>query len=184
MFRVLTVRRFALQRLAINAFIIFHLVAITCWCLPIKTSLAIGSKALLLPYFRWAGLFQAWDMFSPTPKRANSYVEAIVIYANGDTAQWAFPRVEHLSFAARYSKERYRKFVEVLNNDNSSALWPDTTRYIARLNNTRSSPVNMVLLVRYWSIIGRKDDGSYYSTPWDEHVFYSYKVQQGDLRRE
>jgi len=120
-------------------------------------------------------------MFSPVPKNANVYVEAIIIYQDGDTQTWAFPRVEHLSLAERYSKERYRKYIDNLKDDNYSALWPDAARYVARLNNTRTSPVKMVLFVRYWSAIIRHSDGSFSSDPWNEHVFYSYAVAPGDL---
>ena len=44
-------------------------------------------------------------MFSPVPKHANVYVEAIVLYQDGNTKNWAFPRVDQLSYTERYQKE-------------------------------------------------------------------------------
>jgi hypothetical protein len=170
------------KRVAINAFLIFHIAAIACWCLPFNNPLTGAVRGLVRPYFLWSGLFQSWDMFSPTPKLANSYMEAIVLYQDGETRIWAFPRMEQLSIPNRYAKERYRKFVEVLEDDKSAAFWPDAARFIAKKNNNRAVPVKTVLLVRYWSFLTPQPDGSFTSMPWDEHVFYAYNVTAEDLK--
>jgi len=167
---------------AINCFLIFHLVSIACWALPVSTPLLTSYRNLIRPYFLWSGLFQTWDMFAPTPKGINSYVQAIVLYADGNTRNWSFPRMDQLSLTQRYLKERYRKYVENLKEDNNAALWPDAARMIARLNNNRPSPVKMVFLVRYWSFTVPRPDGTLTSGPWDEHVFYSYNVTPDDLK--
>src|SRR5262249_53573127 len=67
------------QRTAINAFLIFHIFSIACWGLPMSNPLANVYRSWVRPYFLWAGLFQSWDMFSPSPKAINSYVDAIVL---------------------------------------------------------------------------------------------------------
>jgi hypothetical protein len=170
------------KRLAINAFLIFHMVGVACWSLPLTNPLAVSYKNLIRPYFLWAGLFQSWDMFSPTPKFVNTYVEAIVLRTDGNTQIWRFPRMEKMGFIDRYTKERYRKFVETINNDSSAALWPDVARFIARHADPSPVPVNMVLLVRYWSPIVPRGDNPSTPEPWDEHVFYSYTVTPGDLK--
>ena len=41
--------------------------------------------------------------------------------------------MEELSFRERYRKERYRKFEEVLQDQQNEALWPDVATHIARL---------------------------------------------------
>jgi hypothetical protein len=121
-------------------------------------------------------------MFSPSPKKANSYMEAIVLYTDGDTRIWAFPRMERLNLMDRYFQERYRKFVENLEDDGKAAFLPDAARFIARLNNNRPVPVRMVLLVRYWSFINPPANGAGAESPWDEHVFYAYTVKPEDLK--
>ena len=144
--------------------------------------LVLAGRSFIRPYFLWAGLFQSWDTFSPSPKAINSYVEAIVLYQDGHTKIWAFPRMERLSLTQRYFKERYRKFVENLKEDTNSALWPDAARFIARLNNNGPSPVIKIFLVRYWSNIVPRADDPYTPGPWDAHVFYAYVVEPQDLK--
>lgn len=171
-----------IQRLGINAFLIVHLLAIPCWALPFADPLVAVCRNLVRPYFQWAGLFQSWDMFSPSPKSANSYVEAIVLYEDGDTRNVALPRMELLPLADRYIKERYRKFVDNLTDDRTAALRPDAARFIAHANNDRPVPVKMVFLVRHWSDIVVREDGSFGRAPWDAHVFYADKISAGDLK--
>ena len=171
-----------MKRIAINIFLVFHLTAIFCWCVPVNSPLLPAVKNLVRPYFIWSGLFQSWDTFSPAPKAVNSYVEAIVLYEDGTTRTWAFPRMEQLRLADRYFKERYRKFVENLKEDANAPLWPDAARYIARLNNNGPSAERMVLLVRYWSAIVPQNNNADAAAQWSEHVFYGYNVQPEDLR--
>lgn len=74
--------------------------------------------------------------------------------------------MEQLSLTERYYKERYRKFAENLGEERNAALWPDAARFIARLNNTRSSPVSRIFLVSYWWNIVPRADGSYAPGAW------------------
>jgi hypothetical protein len=167
---------------AINVFLIFHILSVICWCIPLTNPLVTEYRSLIRPYFLWSGLFQSWDMFSPSPKAVNSYVEAIVLYRDGTTRNWAFPRMERLSLTERYFKERYRKFVENLKEDTNSALWQDAARFIARANNTGPSSVRMVFLVRYWSELAPRSHGSDTPAPWDAHLFYGYTVAPEDVK--
>jgi hypothetical protein len=172
-----------LQRAAINFFLIFHIVAISCWCIPTTSPLILGFKERIRPYMVWSGVFQSWDMFSPKPASANAYLEAIVIYKDGSSQLWPFPRMEMLSFTNRYFKERYRKFEENLQNRDDAVLWPDAARYIARLNTDRSNPAQKVMLVLRWSdIIPPTDSTSSDHGPWNVDVFYNYNVEPGDLQ--
>jgi hypothetical protein len=170
------------KRIAINAFIIFHLIAIVCWSLPVNNSLIHFVKESVRPYLVWSGLFQSWDMFSPDPKSVNSYLEAVVIYTDGTSQLWSFPRMELLGAKDRYFKERYRKYEENLQNNNYPDLWPDAARYIARLNSDSTHRVQKVLLVVRWSDIIPRSDNSYDRGPWDVNVFYTYTVKPEDLQ--
>jgi hypothetical protein len=170
-----------MRRWALNGFLVFHLVAITCWAMPITTPLNAALNEAFRPYLVWTGLFQSWDMFSPSPKTINSYVEATVTYADGKVRIWSFPRMEQLNLTDRYMKERYRKFAEVLKEDMYSAMWPDVARHVALLNNNGSAPVTSVSLVRYWSDIVPRADGEYTPSPWNGYRFFSYAVRPEDL---
>lgn len=170
-----------LKRIAISAFLAFHLVAITCWAIPPDTPLLAAFRNAVRPYFLWSGLFQAWNAFAPAPKAVNSYVESIVIYRDGRVLTWKFPRMEQLSVFERYYRERYRKFVENLKEDSSVALWPDAARYIARLNNTdASNPPEIVMLIRHWTDIMPGAPAS--ASKPHVQIFYEYKVAPGDLK--
>jgi hypothetical protein len=169
------------KKIAINAFLVFHILAITCWCLPTNSPLFLVGKELVRPYLRWSGLFQSWDMFSPNPKSVNNYLEAIIIYKDGSTQFWTFPRMEQLSFTERCFRERYRKFEENLLENANSALWPDVARYVARFHSNQSDLPQTVLLLVRWSNIVQRADGAFERSPWDAHVFYSYTVKPEDL---
>jgi hypothetical protein len=177
--------RLPLQRIkyiAINTFLLFHILAITCWCIPLDSPLIANFRDLVRPYMLWSGLFQGWDMFAPSPRNINSHLEVVVIYKDGRTQTWKFPRMEKLGFPERDFKERYRKFAENVQNDANSALWPDVARRIARLNGNASNPPALVLLVRYWSEIkppGR--GGAYHPEPWHANIFFEYTVRPNDL---
>jgi hypothetical protein len=171
-----------LKYVAVNAFLLFHILAISCWALPISNPLISSFRQLVRPYFIWSGLFQSWDMFSPDPKRVNSYLEAIVIYKDGSSALWSFPRMELLGSSERYAKERYRKFEENLQNDQYSGLRPDAARYIARLNNHKSSSPKTIMLVVRWSEIIPRTDDTYDRGPWNSNIFFTYDVQPEDLK--
>jgi hypothetical protein len=172
------------KRIAISAFLIFHIVAIICWCAPLDSALLTSFRGLIRPYMQWSGLFQGWNMFAPEPMKLNSYVEADIIFQDGQKRTWEFPRMEKLSYGERYLKERYRKFVNgYLRMDADSGLWPDAARRIARLNGNAVNPPAMVILIRCWSQIPPpRPDGSYRPAPWSRSAFYLYAVRPGDLK--
>jgi hypothetical protein len=121
-------------------------------------------------------------MFTPIPWGSNSYLEAIIIYKDGSRKTWSFPRMEQLNLTDRYFKERYRKFSEVLQLEDNDALWPDVARYIARLNSTPSNQAKTIILIRKFSPIVLRPDGSYQPEPWDQHVLLGYGVRPEDLQ--
>jgi hypothetical protein len=170
------------RSIAINAFLIFHIVAIPFWCLPISSALVLECREFVRPYFLWTGLFQSWDTFSPNPVSTNNYLEALIIYRDGSTGYWTFPRMQLLGPRERYYRERYRKFEENLLEAEHSGLWPDAARYVARFHSGDSVPPATVMLLVRWSNIIQRDDGTFERTAWDTHVFFSYTVTAEDLK--
>ena len=59
--------RAGLGRVVINAFILFHLLAIACVAMPASSFPLEICRELIGPYMLWSGLFQQWDMFAPDP---------------------------------------------------------------------------------------------------------------------
>ncbi len=87
----------ALRRGAISVFILFHLFVITVVAAPLKAF--SGVKELVMPYMRWSGLYQSWDMFGPDPVKVNAYVKAVVISRDRHMQVWSFPKMEDLGLA-------------------------------------------------------------------------------------
>lgn len=174
--------RFA--RIAISAFVAFHLFAIVSWCIPLDSPLTVRCRDLVRPYMVWVGLFQKWDMFAPDPSKLNNYVTAVVVYADGRASTWNFPRMAELGIFEKYRKERYRKFAnDNLRLDGFAALWPDAARYIARVNNHSNNPPVRVDLVRHWSLVPPPAaNGSEQEAPWSHFTFFRYSVAPGDLQ--
>jgi len=168
--------------IALNVFIVFHLIAIACWALPIPVKPVMLVRLLTRPYIVWSGLFQSWDMFSPSPKQINTNLEALIIYKDQSTETWPFPRMEDLSYGDRYRKERFRKLEENLEDPHNALLWPDIARHIARDHNHPANPPEVVILVLRWSRIVPHDSAEAYDrTPSNMKAFFTYQVRPEDL---
>jgi hypothetical protein len=131
----------------------------------------------------WSGLFQRWNMFGPEPDKIDFYIEADITLHDGEKRTYVFPKMEDLSYGRRYAKERHRKYIEYLRQDNLSALWPDAAKHIARFYINPSNPPVFVILVRYLSQVsppGR--GGALERTPWSRVPFYVYVVKPDDLK--
>jgi hypothetical protein len=170
------------QRIAISIFLVFHILAITCWCFPIEIPGVLAARRLVRPYFLWSGLFQSWDMFAPTPKSGNTYVEAQIHYKDGSEKVWTLPRMQSLGLTDKFIKERYRKFEDSLVEDANDAILPDAARHIARSQSAPGNPVKLVVLIYNWSSFAPDSNGSFVSQPWDQHVLLGYGVRSEDLK--
>ena len=165
-----------IRRASISIFILFHLIAITCMAIPSNFLVVRDIRELVRPYMLWTGLFQSWDMFSPNPKSVNSYVKAVIITEDHHMHVWTFPRMEELSFAERYRTERYRKFAEVLPDQQNALLWPDVANHLARMFTSGTDAPDKVVLVQFQSDIKPGADESYEPVA-KPNVFYDDYVQ-------
>ena len=130
---------------------------------------------------RWSGLFQAWDTFAPNPPRINSYVKALVITRQRQAFVFEFPKMQQLTFIQRYSKERYRKFEEVLPQQNNAALWPDAARHLAWRYDSAADHPDKVDLIRFVSKI-KPETSDAFEEVAKPYLFYEEYVQPGDLK--
>lgn len=170
-----------LLRGALSIFILFHMIAILSWAIPLNVAPLLQLKDIVRPYLLWTGLFQSWDFFAPNPRPVNSYIQAVAITQDHHMRVFEFPRMEQLSYGKRYREERYRKFAEVLCDSQYAALWPDVATHIARLLDSPTDPPQMVILMKFQTPI------RYGVTPAQEPVpkpefFYEYYVSGEDLR--
>lgn len=142
-----------LRKAAICAFIVFHLVTITCVAVPVDFAPIVKVRGLVWPYFLWTGLFQRWDMFAPDPPAVNSYIKTVVISQDRHMHVWSFPRMEELGLGERFRKERYRKFSDVLPQPQMAPLWPDVARRVAGQFDSQAGALDKVLLIEFQSEI-------------------------------
>jgi hypothetical protein len=142
-----------LSRLVLSGFIALNLIAITIFSLPVEAFSLGALRKLLSPYTRCVGLTEMWDTFAPDPKSAEQYLKAAVVSVSGITRIYSFPRMEELSFAERYRKERYRKFVESVLCQDCAGLWPDVAREVARRVAEPEYPPDRVILIEFKSSI-------------------------------
>jgi hypothetical protein len=166
---------------AVSIFILFHLIAITCWAVPVNFSAVRELREIIRPYMLWTGLYQSWDMFAPNPKSIDAYIKAVVFTQDRHMKVWAFPRMEELSFRERYPKERYRKFAEMLPDQKNEALWPGVAAHVARLFNNPIDPPDKVVLIEFRADIKPGADESSAPVP-EPNVFYEGYLEPGDLR--
>jgi len=166
------------RRAAINVFILFHLVAITCVALPWNLPITGSIKELVRPYMRWTFLYQTWDMFGPDPQKVNSYVKSVIITQDRHMQVWSFPRMEELSLGERFQKERYRKFADVLPQPQMALLWPDISRRIAGQFDSQAGALDKVMLIQFQSEI---TPGADTEPPFRPTIFYEDYVHPETL---
>ena len=176
-----------MTRVLVNIFIIFHLAAFICWSSPFEWELRNKFVNWITPYMLWSGLWQGWDMFAPDPLSINAHLEALITFRDGTQATWVFPRMDKLGYFERYRKERYRKWASsYVRLDSYSAIWPSTSRYIARQFSHLPNPPIEVELKRYWTAIPPPYSSLYQPfTKGPSHsqnyTFYTYLIRQEDL---
>ncbi len=170
------------QRFVITGFVLFHLLGMFCWALPIDLPLIQALKNFLHPYFSLCNLDQTWNMFAPDPLVANSYELAQITFEDGSLSIWSFPRMEDLSLLDRYKKERYRKFTnDWLWREQHSELWPDTAHYIAREASKSLKRPSSIRLIRYSSAIPSPGSPKT-ALRWKQYIVFNYQVDESDLR--
>ena len=184
----------------VKAFVVFHLLAITVWCLPRPPieimngkKQPVGTDWLLYwntkflkeatpikVYCSATGFWQYWDMFSPNPAQTDVWGDAYVIYRNGERKTYAYPRIYLLPIPQKYPMERYRKFFERVHDDNYKFLWPVFAERVAYLMDTDpANPPAKVVLRRCWRDVA--PPGRIQAMAYNSSEFYEYAVDESRL---
>lgn len=157
----------------LKVFILFHVVAITCWSLPKAAPAVLRGEvdaripdrilafndrfmktSIIQPYLLSTGLWQSWDMFSPNPANEDVWEDATVQLRSGAKVHYQYPRMYLLPPVVKYEKERYRKFFEHANTD--EGLWPYFAQRVAYVAAPDpSDPAVKVTLTRHWYDVPR-----------------------------
>ena len=104
------------RRLAISAFLLFHVAATVIWVLPICP---IRNKCVpVVQYYMLPlGMWQSWGMFAPDPIRDTIMLDAEVIDCNGLRYGFAFPRMADYTWWQGIPRFRYSKYAANLASD-------------------------------------------------------------------
>jgi len=101
-------RRWTAWKLAISAFVLFHMTATVAWCMPespMRRALAPWFHRYMLPL----GLWQSWGMFAPEPVQTTYTLEAEVGDARGLGRIYEFEKVADLPFWRKLPRFRHPK---------------------------------------------------------------------------
>ena len=194
----------------VKVFVVFHMVMILSWSAPKAPPailngsvpptpqnvasrwtdflLAENDKFRFLTPFKYylltTGTWQYWDMFAPNPANTDFWWDAVVTYKNGDQKVAVYPRMKDLSISEKYIKERYRKYLERMNNDSTDS-WkrPTFAQRMALLayKDPENPPVRVVLRRHFKQMLGMDKP-----VPKDYSVFevFEYVVDQEKLKKD
>ena len=123
--------RWTAQRVAISAFVVFHLLATVVWIIP-NSPLKQFMMPAFVRYMVPLGLWQSWWMFAPDPLRVTIVLQSEVIDAQGMRHVYEFPRVADLPWWQKMPRFRHSKFTSNLLNDEFATQREFTARHAVR----------------------------------------------------
>ncbi len=103
--------RWTARRLAISAFVLWHLSALSIWTMPdcaIKNRFIAPYRYYVLPL----GIWQWWAVFAPNPLRENRKLEAEVIDAKKLIHVYEFTTLSDLPWNEKIARYRHPKFTD------------------------------------------------------------------------
>jgi hypothetical protein len=123
--------RWTARRLAISAFLAFHLFAILVINLPpspLRGVLWWPVENYLVPI----GLDQSWAMFAPNPVFSGSTVDVLTVDKDGIQRTYSFPKMTDFSAWKAIPRVRHSKFTSQLGIARNAAHREFATRYAIR----------------------------------------------------
>ena len=141
------------KRRLLNGVILIHLFALFFWGAP-DCRFTERMAQPLAKYVLFTGLWHSWKMFAPSPYTLQYDLHARIKYRDGSQMDWVAPRMEELSVRRQMSKERFRKWRELMFTDSCKASYAPAARYLARRydRDPRNPPVE-VRLIRFWAAV-------------------------------
>ena len=141
----------ALKRLALSAFLVFHVTAVGMWtlpCRPLNEALGGWTAYYLLPTGQW----QDWGMFAPTPPADTLTLEAVARDASGLLHRHAFPRMmDRPSWRASWGY-RHSKYAHNVGTPDARANREFAARYAVRAMGLSAAdfPADVQLIYQVW----------------------------------
>lgn len=210
------------RRILISLFIIFHLGCIIAWVMPkpspIKAFLLglklplparerkpeekeahwhIAPREVVATYLFNTSQYQGWAMFAPAPVQTNRYVEAAVLFQDGNWRDYEFPRLGQMNFVEAWIEKRWRKIGQNMFDPDFRPYDEDVARWIARqMDRPGNHPIRVSLLLHEAAIprhdreeLTKPDAPQWIDYPvllrdktrYDKKVISDYAVKPGDL---
>jgi hypothetical protein len=198
--RIARLRRRLGVRVAVSVLVCWHIIALAVYNMPDQNAIV---KPLLHPvvfYLFGLHMDQGWTVFAPNPYGSAGYIagaEADITYRNGEHRIWRFPQPSNTpadslgrpimrngqpvhDYWLAYGKERWRKYLEVIDNSSDDYLWPPMAQYAARMNNTEpgNPPVSVQLYKYYGTVVGPGQD----QPPPQRVLFDTVLIDPEDLK--
>ena len=211
------------RKVLISTFILFHLGCVLAWVMPKPSavkSFLLGLKLPLPSYSKkgnekdphWrieprevaptylynTSQYQGWSMFAPVPVQTNRYVEAAVLFQDGNWKDYAFPRLGQMNFLEAWIEKRWRKIEQNMFDPDFRPYDEDVARWVARQMDTPDNHPVRVSLILYEAAIPRHDREELQGenapkridyptllrdkTRYAKKVVLDYAVKAGDLR--
>jgi hypothetical protein len=137
-----------MRRLAISAFLLFHLGMTGVWLCPqcpIRMRFAPWAQYYMLP----TGLWQYWGMFAPDPIRNTVMLDAEVIDRDGLRYGFAFPRLEGFNWWQGIPRFRYSKYAANLASEEFQLPREFAARHVVRCLNLPASVFPVAVHLMY-----------------------------------
>ena len=170
------------RKLLISAFILFHLGTVVVWVMPSPSPVKSFFLGLKLPlpghsqkddekephwrieprpvvatYLFNTSQYQGWSMFAPAPVQSNRYVEAAVLFQDGNWRDYAFPRLGQMNCLEAWIEKRWRKIEQNMFDPDFRPYDEGVARWVARqMDRPDNHPVRVSILL-YEAAIPRHD---------------------------
>jgi hypothetical protein len=193
-------------RIVVSVFVCWHIFALAIYNLPnanplIQSVLQFGTTSNpVMLYIVGIQFLQGWNMFAPNPYGSSGYIagaEADIQYANGEHRIWRFPQPSNMphdkfgepiykdgklvhDYWLGYNTERWRKYLEVIDNSSNDYLWPGMAKYAARMNNDEPNnlPTSVQLFKYSGTVVGPGQD----QPPPQRVLFDTVVIEPEDLK--
>jgi hypothetical protein len=169
-------------KIAILGFIVWHWLCVIIILPPFGSNGSPSFWALKLArsYLTFVNQTQFWNMFCPEPPRVDSYISATIYFENGETKQFSFPRVSEQAMFS-WSRHRWRKYQECLEQERSGDMGQDAARYVARQFKAEAShPTRVVLYLNERPVPPSRAAAA--SAAYSHKVLVTYPVKIEDMK--
>jgi hypothetical protein len=179
-------KRERVLKIIISTFIILFVGTTLAWLSPEKIALRKLIVEASTGVFKFAGLWQGWELFAPNIRNVNSHTIALISFDDGSLTAWPLPRFEQMGAMEKFRKDKFRKW----NGDNVQwdrykDFWPAFARYVGRLhyNGSGAKPVSCTLMMFQTTVPGPTSHVSRAALPQHDQPKFSffYVYKDGDL---